>query len=235
MDQVPARTHRGRPLRGLLIGLLFSLACSVQASMNTPASGNKPLVIIGASYVQEWETPELPGYSVTNQGVCGQRTSDVLARFVRDVIELKPHTVLIWGHSNDVVRSKPEHMAVTKRKAKENYEAMIEHARAAGILPILATELTIPIPDTLPEKLMSFIGSVRGKEDYRVQKNTEIKALNSWLRDFAKAENIQLLDLEAALDSGNGTRKIEYTRDDNSHISPEGYDAITKFVVSQLT
>ncbi|HWK49107.1 MAG TPA: hypothetical protein VNR40_04440, partial [Steroidobacter sp.] len=62
-----------------------------------------------------------------------------------------------------------------------------------------------------------------------------IKALNSWLRDYARAENIKLVDLEAALDSGNGTRRIEYTRDDHSHISPEGYEVITKFVVSQLT
>ncbi|WP_161966195.1 SGNH/GDSL hydrolase family protein [Steroidobacter cummioxidans] len=202
--------------------------------MNPTASANRQMVLIGASYAQEWQNPKLPGYDVTNKGIGGQESSDLRARFERDVIALQPDTVMIWGHYNDVVRAKPENMAAAKRKAQENYQAMIEQARAAGITPILVTELTIPIPDTMKEKLMSFIGSVRGKTDYRVQKNTEIKALNGWLRDYAKAHNIKLLDLEKALDSGNGTRKVEYTRSDNSHVSPTGYDAIAKYVASQL-
>jgi lysophospholipase L1-like esterase len=126
-------------------------------------------------------------------------------------------------------------MAAAKKKAQDNYQAMVEQARAAGITPILVTEITIPIPDTMKEKVMGFIGSVRGKTDYRTQKNTEIKAVNVWLRDYAKTQQIKLVDLEMALDSGNGTRKVEYTRSDNSHVSPAGYEAITKYMVSQLT
>lgn len=230
-----ARIHRLRALCGALICLLFFLDCAALDSVNASAFANKLLIITGASYAQEWKNLDLPGYTVTNMAVCGLITSEVLGRFQHDVVELKPDTVLIWGHSNDVVRSKPENMAATVQQAKDNYVAMIEQARAAGITPILATELTIPIPDTMKEKLMSLLGRVRGKIDYRVQKNTEIKALNRWLRDYAKAHDIKLLDLESALNSSNGTRKVEYTRKDNSHITPAGYDAITKYVVSQMT
>jgi lysophospholipase L1-like esterase len=217
-----------------LLCLLVSLVAA-QAPMNATAATNKHLVIIGASYAAEWQNPTLPGYAVTNKGIDGQESSDVRARFERDVVALKPDAVMIWGHYNDVVRAKPENMAAAKKKAQDNYQAMVEQARAAGITPILVTELTIPIPDTMKEKLMGFIGSVRGKTDYRTQKNTEIKAVNVWLRDYAKTQQIKLVDLETALDSGNGTRKIEYTRSDNSHVSPAGYDAITKYMVSQLT
>lgn len=203
--------------------------------MNSTASAPKHLVIIGASYAAEWETPKLPGYTVTNKGIGGQESSDLRARFESDVIALKPDTVMIWGHYNDVVRAKPENMAAAKKRAQDNYQAMIEQARAAGITPILVTELTIPIPDTIKEKLIGLVASVLGKNDYRTQKNTEIKALNVWLRDYAKAQKIKLVDLETALDSGNGTRKVEYTRSDNSHVSPAGYEAITKYVASQLT
>nr|WP_298726363.1 GDSL-type esterase/lipase family protein [uncultured Steroidobacter sp.] len=235
MYHVPTRSVRLRTLCGALICLLYSLGCPAQASVNSATSTNKNLIITGASYAQEWRTPALPGYTVTNMASCGLVTSEVRARFERDVIELKPDAVLIWGHSNDVIRSTPEHMAATKQQAQENYQAMIEQARAAGITPILATDLTIPIPDTMTEKLLSFIGNVRGKADYRVQKNTEIKALNEWLRAYARAQNIKLLDLEKALASGNGTRRVEYTRADNSHITPAGYEAITRYVISQLT
>ena len=235
MCQVSARIHRILASCSTLIPLLLSLACAAQASVNAPPPAtNKSLVIIGASYAEEWRTPPLPGYSVINKALCGQVTSEVRERFERDVIELKPDAVLIWGHNNDVLRSTPENMAATKRLAEENYEAMIAQARAAGITPILVTELTLPIPDTFTEKVMSFVGGLLGKTDYRVQKNTEIKALNSWLRDYARAQNIQLLDLELALDSSNGTRKPEYARPDHSHITPEGYEAITKYVVAQL-
>ncbi len=225
---------RIRALFSAMICLLLPLLSAAQAPMNATASANKHVVIIGASYAEEWRTPQLPGYTVTNKGVGGQESSDVRARFERDVIALKPDAVMIWGHYNDVVRAKPENMAAAKKRAQDNYQAMVEQARAAGITPILVTELTIPVPDTMKEKLMGFVASALGKNDYRTQKNTEIKALNVWLRDYAKAQNIKLIDLEAALESGNGTRKIEYTRSDNSHVSPAGYEAITKYVASQL-
>jgi acyl-CoA thioesterase-1 len=232
---VPLRTVRLSVLFSALTFLLFSLVSAAQAPMNATASATKHLVIIGASYAAEWESPKLPGYTVTNKGIGGQESSDLRARFETDVIALKPDTVMIWGHYNDVVRAKPENMAAAKKKAQDNYQAMIEQARAAGITPILVTELTIPVPDTMKEKLLGLAASLLGKNDYRTQKNTEIKAVNAWLRDYAKAQKIQLVDLEAALDSGNGTRKVEYTRSDNSHVSPAGYQAITKYVASQLT
>lgn len=231
----PPRIFRLGVLFSALTCLLFSLVSAAQAPMNATASADKHMVIIGASYAAEWQNPKLPGYTVTNKGIGGQESSDVRARFERDVIALQPDTVMIWGHYNDVVRAKPENMAAAKKKARANYQAMVEQARAAGITPILVTEITIPIPDTIKEKLLGLVASVLGKNDYRTQKNTEIKAVNGWLRDYAKAQQIKLLDLETALDSGNGTRKVEYTRSDNSHVSPAGYDAITKYVVSQLT
>lgn len=213
--------------------LAFSLVCAAQAPMNSTAA--KHLVLIGASYAAEWEQPRLPGYTVTNKGIDGQESSDLRARFEKDVLALKPDTVMIWGHYNDIVRASADKMAAARQQAQDNYRAMAEQARAAGIEVILVTEITIPIADTWQEKLMGFIGSVRGKQDYRSQKNDQIKAVNTWLRDYARAQKLKLIDLEKALDSGNGTRKVEYARSDNSHVSPAGYQAITRYVASELT
>lgn len=212
--------------------LALSFAASAQAPMNSTAA--KPLVIIGASYAAEWENPQLPGYTVTNKGIDGQESSDLRARFAQDVIALQPHTVMIWGHYNDIVRASADKMAAAKQKAQDNYRAMTEQARAAGIEVILLTEITIPIADTWKNQLMAFIGSVRGKQDYRSQKNEQIKAVNAWLRDYARAQKLKLIDLEKALESENGSRKVEYARADNSHVSPAGYQAITRYVTSQL-
>lgn len=226
-----------RYIRGLewvhcLLGLLVCSFAFGQSAMNTSAA--KHIVIIGASYAAEWEHPKLPGYTVTNKGIGGQESSDLRARFERDVLALKPDAVMIWGHYNDIVRASDDKMAAAKQKAQDNYRWMTEQARAAGITVILVTEITIPIPDTLKENAMAWIGGLLGKQDYRSKKNEQIKAVNVWLRDYARAQNIKLIDLETALDSGNGTRKVEYTRDDNSHVSPAGYQAITQYVVAQL-
>jgi lysophospholipase L1-like esterase len=218
----------GLKLVYLVVGLL---ACSISLAQSAM---NKQLVVIGASYAAEWETPKLPGYTVTNKGIGGQESSDLRARFERDVIALKPNTVMIWGHYNDIVRASADKMAAAKQKAQDNYRWMTEQARAAGIEVILVTEITIPIPDTLKENAMAWVAGLLGKQDYRSQKNEQIKAVNAWLRDYARSQNIKLIDLETALDSGNGTRKVEYAREDNSHVSPAGYQAITRYVAAQL-
>ena len=216
-------------LFALLIGLLAASIAFAQPAMNA-----KHLIIIGASYAAEWGNPKLPGYTVTNKGIGGQESSDLRARFERDVIALQPDVVMIWGHYNDVVRASADKMAAARQKAQDNYRWMTEQARAAGIEVILITEITIPIPDTFKENTLAWLAGLLGKQDYRSQKNQQIKALNVWLRDYARSQNIKLIDLETALDSGNGTRKVEYTRADNSHVSPAGYQAITQYVVAQL-
>jgi lysophospholipase L1-like esterase len=226
------RRHTGLRLVHLVLGLLACSIAFAQSTMNSSAA--KHMVIIGASYAAEWETPNLPGHTVTNKGIGGQESSDLRARFERDVIALKPDAVMIWGHYNDIVRAPADKMAAAKQKAQDNYRWMTEQARAAGIEVILITEITIPIPDTMKETLMAWVGDLLGKQDYRRQKNEHIKAVNVWLRDYARAQKLKLIDLETALDSGNGTRKVEYTRDDNSHVSPAGYQAITKYVAAQL-
>lgn len=213
----------------LLIGLLAGSIAFAQPAMNS-----KHMVVIGASYVAEWGTPTLPGYTITNKGVGGEESSAVRARFERDVLALKPDVVMIWGHYNDIVRASADKMAAARQKAQDNYRWMTEQARAAGIEVILVTEITIPIPDTLKETAMGWVAGLLGKQDYRRQKNEHIKAVNVWLREHARSQNIKLIDLEKALDSGNGTRKVEYTREDNSHISPAGYRAITRYVAAQL-
>lgn len=219
-----------------LLPLLALLACSLafaQAPMNTSAAG-KHMVIIGASYVADWGQPKLPGYTITNKGVNGEESSAVRARFERDVLALKPDVVLIWGHYNDIIRAPADKMAATTQKAQENYRWMTEQARAAGIEVILATEITIPVPDTFKENAMAWVAGLLGKQDYRSRKNEQIKVVNVWLREYARAQKIKLMDLEQALDSGNGTRKVEYTREDNSHVSPAGYQAITQYVAAQI-
>lgn len=216
----------------LSLTMLCGLWCALNA-MNSIAA-DKNLVIIGASYVAEWGTPQLPGFNVTNKGVGGQESTEVRARFDRDVLAAQPDVVMIWGHYNDVVRSDPNKMEATRQRIRENYQHMTTTARGAGVRVVLATEITRPIPTTITESVKGWIGGILGKQDYRKRINTQIQEINQWLRQYARSEQITLLDFESVMASPNGTRRVDYTRPDNSHVSEAGYAALTKYTKENL-
>ena len=210
--------------------LLSSAAALTEAAPAMDVrSSHRTLVIIGASYAKDWGQPSLPGYVVSNKGIGGQESSDLRARFQSDVLASQPHTVLIWGHYNDIVRAPVDRLVETKKQIRQNYVSMVELARDAGIDVVLATEITMAIGDTWKDQIMALIGGLLGKEDYRTRINRDVKEINQWLRTFAKEHQIVLLDFEAALDSGNGARDPIYAQSDGSHVSPAGYAALTAY------
>lgn len=195
----------------------------------------KTLVIIGASYAGGWK-PQKPvaGYQVVNKGVSGQQSFEMLNRFETDVVALKPDAVIIWGFINDVFRNDRDQIDQTLKRVRESLLEMVESARKAGIRPILATEVTIRGKAGFGETVGSFIGELLGKESYQDYINGQVIQTNRWMRDMAAREQIALFDYEAILSDGSGVRKKEFAKDDGSHITSAGYEAITEYTERQL-
>lgn len=214
------------------------------AGSQSPQDGDSPkvkqvsstaiMVLAGASYVGGWKEPELPGYKVVNRGAGGEETHQVLARFDRDVIAAKPAAVMIWGHINNVHRAPPGGIEATKEKAKADYREMVRLARANGIEVILATEVTLSEAVGLANRVVAFINNLRGKQSYNAWVNEHVRDLNAWLRTYAREQGLQLWDFEQVFDDGEGFRKLEYSSDDGTHISPAGYAALTTYAQAQL-
>jgi lysophospholipase L1-like esterase len=204
--------------------------------MNETLAASPPvkMVILGASYAGSWKEPGLEGYEVINRGASGEETSQMLARFDRDVVAEKPAVVLIWGHINNIHRAPGGDMAAAVERAKGDYRAMVERARANDIRVVLATEVTLTEAVGFSNRVAAFIGGLRGKQGYSARVNGYVREINAWLRDYARTEKLQLLDFEAVFDDGEGFRKREYTSDDGTHISPDGYAALSQFVQSQF-
>ena len=111
---------------------------------------------------------------------------------------------------------------------------MIARARAAGIEPILATELTIRPLDSWSETFGSWIGWALGKESYQAVINRRVIETNAWLRDLARREGLFVLDLHPQLSDADGMRRKAFAKADGSHIPPAGYDAINAYAVPLL-
>jgi uncharacterized SAM-binding protein YcdF (DUF218 family)/lysophospholipase L1-like esterase len=193
------------------------------------SSATAPIVFIGASYVGGWTLPAVAGHPVVNKGVAGESSSQVLARFDRDVIALHPRAVVIWGYINDIHHAPPDQGDAAKAKAKQNVLEMIRRAKASGIEPIVVTELTLRASDAWGEWLMGLAGSVLGKEGHQARINRHVLDLNAWLRATAAREGLLVIDLQPALSDPDGQRRKAYCKDDGSHVTEAGYRAATAY------
>ncbi len=193
----------------------------------TGSNDRRPVVILGASYAAGWKLADVDGVTVVNVGVAGQQSFEMLARFESDVTAIRPCAVVLWGFINDFFRA--DDAARAQARVRESYTEMIKRARAHGIEPIVATEVTIRPPKTLAESVMALIGSALGKQSYQDRTNQQVMETNRWLRELAQREGLMVLELQATLADSSGQRRREFATDDGSHISLEGYAALTHY------
>jgi uncharacterized SAM-binding protein YcdF (DUF218 family)/lysophospholipase L1-like esterase len=198
------------------------------------AGSRNTVVVLGASYAAGWPLQTIGEMRVINKGVAGQQSWELLERFDRDVVALKPRAVIIWGFINDIHGA--EHSAVGNAlaRAQQSMLAMIDRARASGIEPILATEVTIRGRLTLQEDVASFVGRLLGKESYQSYVNRHVLDTNAWLREVARQRGLFLLDLQPAISGPDGFRRRAYAAADGSHISMAGYEALTQSTLPML-
>jgi lysophospholipase L1-like esterase len=190
-------------------------------------------VILGASYAAGWKIAEIGGAPVRNAGVTGQQSFEMLARFDADVVAAGPRAVVLWGFINDIFRA--DDIDRTLVRIRESYTEMIKRARAQQIVPVLATEVTIRAPKTVMDTILSTVGWAIGKESYQDRVNGHVNAINQWLRELGQREGVLVLELQRTLGSGDGARRWSYAADDGSHISEEGYRAVTEYAVPLMS
>ncbi|MGA6826066.1 GDSL-type esterase/lipase family protein [Nitrospira sp. NS4] len=218
------------------IGWLATAFISRSEANGSMSDTGATIVVVGASYVESWDLNRpIAGYRMINKGVHGQQSFEMLDRFQHDVIALKPEAVIIWGFNNDVHRSDPALIDRTLRRTRESLLAMVQLAKQAGIIPILATEILVRGRDDWSEFFKALIGTIRAKESYQDYINRHVAEVNCWIRDTATREGIMLLDLEAVLTDQQGQRRKESAKPDGRHISHEGYEAVTHYLVNRLS
>jgi uncharacterized SAM-binding protein YcdF (DUF218 family)/lysophospholipase L1-like esterase len=221
---VPAPAAASKDIEG------FVKPASVQAA---EASDRRPVVVLGASYAAGWKLAEVDGVPIVNASMAGQQSFELLARFDSAVVAARPRAVVLWGFINDFFRSGDWPKA--SAQVRQSYTEMIARARARGIEPIVATEVTIRPPKSFVQSAYWLVASMFGKVSYQDQVNAQVMETNRWLRDVARREGLLLLDLQAALADTDGRRKWAYAVDDGSHISAEGYEAVTAYARPTLS
>lgn len=222
----------------IVLGLHLSLSPALSASQlvttsvkaKPPITNPDTIVLLGASYAKNWDLTGLRGFKIVNKGIGGEQTYEVLARFDRDVVALKPRAVILWGFINDIFRSSPEELESNLARTRQNIQFMIDQAVRHGISPILVTEVTMPPPTKLSDRIVGWLASARGKQSYRDYVNVHVRETNRWIRKVAAKRKLTILDFEEVLADKDGNRKLEYANEDGTHLSPHAYNALTQYL-----
>ena len=191
-----------------------------------PSKNEQRVVFMGDSITDSWDSPTMggffPGKPYVNRGISGQTTPQMLVRFRRDVIELKPKVVIILAGTNDIAGNTGP---TTLEAIEDNLATMAELATAHGIRVVLASLL--PVSDY----------EVRdGKPINQTTRRppAQIIALNNWIKEYAKVNHHVYLDYFSAMVDDKGFLKDELSND-GLHPNPQGYVVMAPLAEAAIT
>jgi lysophospholipase L1-like esterase len=161
------------------------------------------VVFLGDSLTARWHLNEtFPGRDFVNRGIDGQTTSQMLGRFLQDVVLPHPKAVVIEGGSNDIANGIPSY-------AIEDTLTMLgELARLHGVKPVFAS--------------IAPVSAEAGK----TRPLAVIQQVNRWLKEYCAREGFTYLDLFGALADANGGLPADLT-DDGVNLTAKGYSVIS--------
>lgn len=153
--------------------------CRYRADNAALKAAGQPVraVFFGDSITEGWglADPALFADGVVNRGVSGQTTSQMLVRFRQDVLDLAPGVVHILAGTNDIAGNTGP---TTLKAIEDNLVTMVELARGHGIRVVLGSVLPASAYPWRPE----------------VQPAEPIRALNAFLRGYAKDQGLAYVD-----------------------------------------
>jgi lysophospholipase L1-like esterase len=165
------------------------------------------VVLMGNSITEFWEEthPEFfTGNHLVCRGIGGQVSSQMLARFRQDVINLKPRAVVINCGTNDIAENNgPYDEDITM----DNIMSMTELAQAHGIIVVLSSVLPTD----------SFIWNT-GVKDV----GGKIDRLNRRIIGYCTSRHIPYIDYHTPMRGSGAAMKSAFT-DDGVHPNADGY------------
>ncbi len=168
------------------------------------------------AYQKKWHVlvAEKTGITMVNKGINGDTTAGMLARFQRDVIDLKPDKMILMGGYNDIFFNGSWDVT------RENMEAMVKEGkdRKVGVIVAIPPPLLLPVLERQEDQGIDFEKSFMMIEDYC-----------QWLRHVVAKMAVSFIDFREAID---WTKSDLYL--DGVHQSIKGQYAMAEKVIDFL-
>ena len=183
-------------------------------------SGEYPeVVFMGNSITEYWALYHPDFFSkhhYCGRGIGGQTSTQMLARFTADVVNLRPKAVVIMAGTNDVAHNA---YWVEPDKVVDNIVSMCQLARANGIVPLISS-----IPPCA-----AFVWNPEIKDAAQT-----IIDINKRMREYADANGIVYVDYHSALTDDQGGFPEKFSAD-GCHPNPDTYFIMEELVVKAIS
>jgi len=183
---------------------------AANAKSLAPASSLPRYVFLGDAATDLWPLNEyFSGKDFVNRGIAGQTTSQILARFLADVVALRPLAVIVQAGSDDVAAGTPPSAIA------DNLAMMGDVAKAHSVQPIFASLLPAsgePAATRTPEA---------------------IQKVNSWIRDYCTRQKFIYIDYYPAMADVNGMMKADLS-DDGVNPNAKGYRVMSPILLDGI-
>ena len=188
-----------------------NLARYADANSKLPPSGTVPRVVfLGDSITDAWRLNEyFTGQDFVNRGIAGQTTSQILARFLADVVALRPLAVVVLAGSSDIAAG------MTPSAIADDLVMMGDVAKAHSVRPLFASLLPA------------------SGEAAKARTPEAIQKVNSWIREYCIRENFIYIDYYSAMADAHGMLKAELS-DDGLNPNARGYRVMSPLVLDGI-
>jgi len=195
-----------------VVSVLITFLVSLNTIAQEKPTENRPdAVFMGNSITQNWKNFHPAFFTDNNfigKGVGGEVTAQMLVRFRKDVIRLKPRTVVIFAGTNDIAQNQGY---VTHRQIMDNIASMADLARFHGIKVILCSVLPAGEYIWRPDEFNKM-----------VRPAIAIERLNRMIEEYALENDCRYVDFWTPMSDGNGAMKKELSSD-GVHPFPDAY------------
>lgn len=189
-----------------------NLARYRDANRSLTAATPQRVVFLGDSITDAWPQ-RVPDFFLAKpyvgRGISGQTTPQMLVRFRKDVIDLKPRVVVILAGTNDIAGNTG---AITDEDIQGNLASMAQFGKANGIRVVMASITPVSAYHTSPT----------GIPQTSARPMARIRAINAWMKEYAAANGHVFLDYFSAMIDDAGLLRVELSNDD-LHPNVKGY------------
>jgi lysophospholipase L1-like esterase len=174
--------------------------------------GDKRVVFMGDSITDAWPqraSDFFAGRPYVGRGISAQTTPQMLLRFRQDVVDLKAKVVVILAGTNDIAGNTGP---MSDEEIEGNLESMALLAEAHDIKVVFSSILPVSAYHTAPNGVPQTVQ----------RPMTRIRAINDWMKKYAKDEDHVYLDYFSAMTDSTGHLRAELSGDD-LHPNAAGY------------
>lgn len=185
-----------------------------------PAGTRGRVVFMGDSITEGWGTKGTPGFfdndKMVERGISGEVTAQMVLRFRRDVIDLKPKTVVILCGCNDIALNQGEY---NEDYTFGNIVTMVQLAKANKIKPIVCS--------VLPAAAFPWRPEVKDAPE-------KVASLNARLRTYCAKNRIKYVDYFPAMVAEDGISLNPNYTNDGIHPTLPGYEVMESIILKAL-